>query len=96
MLEHAARRVTRTGYDVTVLAAQLFQRRRGEIRRSGRFKDADPTYGIGGDHEGHREQSELPRDVDRLDAKSGQMTVPFRTSRPITPDCSPGRRSGER
>ena len=35
----------------------------------------DPSYGIGGDHEGNREEPELPRNVYRLDPKSGKMDV---------------------
>jgi two-component system phosphate regulon response regulator PhoB len=35
----------------------------------------DPSYGIGGDHEGNRGEAELPRNVYRLDPKSGQMDV---------------------
>jgi len=35
----------------------------------------DPSYGIGGDHEGNRGEAELPRNVYRLDPKSGQLSV---------------------
>lgn len=35
----------------------------------------DPTYGIEGDNEGIKAKSELPRNVYRLDPKSGQLTV---------------------
>ena len=35
----------------------------------------DPSYGTGGDHEGHRAPSELPHNVYRIDGKTGSMTV---------------------
>jgi gluconolactonase len=35
----------------------------------------DPSYGIGGAHEGNREEPELSRNVYRLDPKSGKMDV---------------------
>ena len=35
----------------------------------------DPSYGTGGDHEGNRGEAELPRNVHRLDPKTGKMGV---------------------
>jgi gluconolactonase len=80
--EHAARRVTRTEYggEITVLA-ETFQGKKlnspnGVIVRSDdSIWFTDPTYGAGSDHEGRRAASELPRNVYRLDARSGKMTV---------------------
>jgi gluconolactonase len=79
--EHAQRRVTRTEYDgrITVLADRWQGKRLNSpngviVKSDGSVWFTDPAYGILGDHEGHRETSELPRNVYRIDS-SGKMTV---------------------
>ncbi len=80
--EQGTRRVTRTEYDgtITVLAdkyqGKLLNSPNGVIVKSDNTVwFTDPSYGIGGDHEGNRGESELPRNVYRLDPKSGQLNV---------------------
>jgi len=80
--EQGTRRVTRTEYDgrITVLADKYqgkpLNSPNGVIVKSDdTVWFTDPSYGIGGDHEGIRGNAELPRDVYRLDPKSGQLDV---------------------
>jgi len=80
--EHAARRVTRTEYDgkITVLADKFEGKKLNSpngvvVKSDDSIWFTDPTYGTAGDHEGHRESSELPRNVYRIDPKGGHMTV---------------------
>jgi len=80
--EQGSRRVTRTEYDgsITVLADKFngkpLNSPNGVIVKSDdTVWFTDPSYGIGGDHEGNREEAELPRNVYRLDPKSGKMDV---------------------
>ena len=80
--EQGTRRVTRTEYDgsITVLAdkyqGKLLNSPNGVIVRSDNTVwFTDPSYGIGGDHEGIRGESELPRNVYRLDPSSGKLDV---------------------
>ena len=80
--EHAARSVTRTEYGgkITVLADKFDGKKLNSpngviVKSDDTIWFTDPTYGTGGDHEGHREESELPRNVYRLDPKSGKMAV---------------------
>src|SRR6201993_2228834 len=68
--EHAARRVTRTEYDgkVTVLADNFQGKKLNSpngviVKSDSSIWFTDPSYGTGGDHEGHREASELPHNV---------------------------------
>jgi len=80
--EQGTRRVTRTEYDgrITVLADKYdgkpLNSPNGVIVKSDdTVWFTDPSYGIGGDHEGIRGESELPRNVYRLDPKSGKLSV---------------------
>lgn len=80
--EQGTRRVTRTEYDgtITVVAdkyqGKLLNSPNGVIVKSDdTVWFTDPSYGIGGDHEGNRGEAELPRNVYRFDPKSGQLTV---------------------
>ena len=80
--EQGTRRVTRTEYDgsITVLADKFngkpLNSPNGVIVKSDdTVWFTDPSYGIGGDHEGNREEVELPRNVYRLDPKTGKMDV---------------------
>ena len=80
--EQGARRVTRTEYDGTItVLADKYQGKplnspNGVIVKSdGTVWFTDPSYGIGGDHEGNRAEAELPRNVYRLDPKSGNLDV---------------------
>lgn len=76
------RQVTRTEYDgrITVLADNWQGKKLNSpngviVKSDGSIWFTDPAYGIMGDHEGHRESSELPRNVYRIDGNSGKMTV---------------------
>jgi gluconolactonase len=80
--EHAARRVTRTEYggSITVLANNYQGKKLNSpngvvVKSDDSIWFTDPGYGTGGDHEGHREPSELPHNVYRIDGKNGQITV---------------------
>ena len=80
--EQGTRRVTRTEYDgrITVLADSYQGKKLNSpngviVRSDDTIWFTDPTYGIGGDHEGNRGEAELPRNVYRLDPKSGQLSV---------------------
>src|SRR4029077_10382946 len=80
--EQGTRRVTRTEYDGTITT--LAQRFNGKplnspngviVKSDDTVWFTDPSYGIGGDHEGNRGEAELPRNVYRLDPKTGKMDV---------------------
>lgn len=80
--EQGTRRLTRTEYDgrITVLADKYqgkpLNSPNGVIVKSDdTIWFTDPSYGISGDHEGNRGESELPRNVYRLDPKNGQLAV---------------------
>jgi len=80
--EQGTRRITRTEYDgsITVLAdkynGKSLNSPNGVIVKSDdTVWFTDPSYGIGGDHEGNRAEAELPRNVYRLDPKSGKLDV---------------------
>ncbi len=80
--EHAARRVTRTEYGgkITVLADSYMGKKLNSpngvvVKSDDSIWFTDPGYGTAGDHEGHREASELPHNVYRIDGKTGKMTV---------------------
>jgi gluconolactonase len=79
--EHAARRVTRTEYDgkITVLTDNYQGKKLNSpngvvVKSDDSIWFTDPSYGTAGDHEGHREPSELPHNVYRIDGKTAQMT----------------------
>ena len=80
--EQGVRRVTRTEYngDITVLADNYQGKKLNSpngvvVKSDDTIWFTDPSYGIEGDNEGSRAQSELPHNVYRLDPKSGQLTV---------------------
>ncbi len=80
--EQGTRRITRTEYtgEITVLADKYqgkpLNSPNGVIVKSDdTVWFTDPSYGIGGDHEGNRAEAELPRNVYRLDPKSGKLDV---------------------
>jgi gluconolactonase len=80
--EQGTRRVTRTEYDgtITVLADKYegkpLNSPNGVIVKSDdTIWFTDPSYGSKGDHEGNRGEIELPRNVYRLDPKSGKLSV---------------------
>lgn len=80
--EQGTRRVTRTEYDgrITVLADNYQGKKLNSpngviVRSDDTIWFTDPTYGVNGDHEGNRGDVELPRNVYRLDPKSGQLAV---------------------
>ncbi len=80
--EQGTRRVTRTEYDgsITVIADNYNGKKLNSpngvvVKKDGTIWFTDPAYGIGGDHEGNRGESELPRNVYRFDPKSGKLTV---------------------
>ncbi len=80
--EQRTRRVTRTEYDgsITVLADRYRGKRLNSpngvvVKSDGTVWFTDPTYGLGGDHEGSRARSELPRNVYRYDPGDGTLTV---------------------
>ena len=82
--EQGNRRVTRTGHDgtVTVLADRYQGRRLNSpndvvVRADGSVWFTDPIYGIAGDYEGHRADSEFGGAcfVFRLDPASGDLRV---------------------
>ncbi len=80
--EHGGRRVTRTEYDgsVTVLADNWQGRRLNSpndvvVKSDGSIWFTDPLFGILGDYEGHKSESETPMAVYRLDGATGDMRV---------------------
>jgi gluconolactonase len=79
--EHDARRVTRTEYDgsITVLADRYQGKRLNSpndivVKSDGSIWFTDPTFGILGYYEGHKDQSEVPPAVYRLDGQTGELT----------------------
>ncbi len=80
--EHDTRRVTRTEPDgrITVLMDRHEGRRLNApndvvVANDGAIWFTDPGYGIDGPYEGHRAESEIGRNVYRLDPVTGQATV---------------------
>ena len=79
--EHDARRVTRTEYDgsITVLADRYQGKRLNSpndivVKTDGSIWFTDPTFGISGYYEGHKDQSEVAPAVYRLDGQTGELT----------------------
>ncbi len=79
--EHG-RRVTRTEYDgsITVLAGSFAGRRLNSpndvvVKSDGSVWFTDPVFGILGNYEGRVAAPELPQNVYRLDAETGDLTV---------------------
>ena len=80
--EHDARRVTRTEPDgaITVLADSYNGRKLNSpndvvVARDGAIWFTDPLFGILGYYEGHKDESENPPAVYRLDGQTGQLAV---------------------
>jgi len=80
--EHRTRRVVRTEYggNITVIAERYQGKRLNSpngvvVKSDGSIWFTDPTYGIMGDHEGLRQESELRPAVYRVDPQSGQIRV---------------------
>jgi gluconolactonase len=80
--EHDTRRVTRTEYDgtITVLMDTFQGKKRNApndlaVHSDGAIWFTDPGYGIMTNYEGHKAAFELPANVYRLDAKTGEATV---------------------
>ena len=78
--EHGGRRVTRTEYDgsITVLADKWQGRRLNSpndvvVKSDGSIWFTDPLFGILGDYEGHKAESETPMAVYRLDGATGAL-----------------------
>jgi len=80
--EHDSRRVTRTEYDGTVTT--VCDRHDGKrlnspndvvVRRDGSIWFTDPPFGVLGHYEGHRAPLELPTNVYRVDARTGETRV---------------------
>jgi len=80
--EHDTQRVTRTELDgrITVLIDRYEGKRLNApndvvVSSDGAVWFTDPGYGIDGPYEGHKADAELPRNVYRLDPRSGVATV---------------------
>src|SRR5579875_3241506 len=80
--EHGGRRVARYEYDGTVTTvAERFQGKRLNspndvvVHPDGSIWFTDPTYGITGNYEGFKADSELKTAVYRVDGKSGQIAI---------------------
>jgi gluconolactonase len=78
--EHLTRRVTRTEYDgsITVLADSFQGKRLNSpndvvCAADGSIWFTDPPFGIQGHWEGHKSASELPQNVYRIDAQTGEL-----------------------
>ena len=79
--EHGGRRVTRTEYDgrVTVMADRFEDRRLNSpndivCASDGSIWFTDPLFGIGGNYEGDKAESETPAAVYRIDGGTGRLT----------------------
>jgi gluconolactonase len=79
--EHDARRITRTEYDgsITVLADRYQGKKLNSpndivVKSDGSIWFTDPTFGILGYYEGHKDQSEVSPAVYRLDGQTGELT----------------------
>ncbi len=80
--EHGGRRVTRTEYDgaITVLMDQwqgkpLNSPNDVVVKSDGSIWFTDPPFGILGNYEGYKAESEVPQAVYRIDGDSGAVTV---------------------
>src|SRR5215216_3406640 len=83
--EHGGRRVTRTEHDGTITV--LCNRYGGVegkplnspndvvVKSDGSVWFTDPTFGIGGNYEGHKAEPELPMNVYRVDGRTGRTTA---------------------
>ena len=82
--EHDTRRVTRTEHDGTItVLMDSFQGRKLNapndivVASDGAIWFTDPGFGIFGNYEGHKAETELPANVYRLDPRSGRATVVY-------------------
>src|SRR5262245_22633861 len=80
--EHGARRVTRTEYDgsITVLMDSFEGKRLNSpndvvVKSDGSIWFTDPVFGILGNYEGYKSDSEIEPNVYRLDPESGKATL---------------------
>jgi gluconolactonase len=80
--EHGGRRVTRTEYDGTITTImshhegkQLSSPNDVVVKSDGSVWFTDPPFGLLGHYEGHRAEPELPQNVYRVDADTGEATV---------------------
>ena len=80
--EHLTRRVTRTEYDgtITVICDKFDGKRLNSpndvvVKSDGSIWFTDPQFGILGNYEGDKSESELPTNVYRVDGATGQATV---------------------
>jgi gluconolactonase len=80
--EHGGRRVTRTEYDgsITVLMDSFEGKRLNSpndvvVKSDGAIWFTDPVFGILGDYEGYKSDSEIEPNVYRLDPESGKATI---------------------
>src|ERR1700758_1112448 len=80
--EHEGRRVTRTEYDGSITV--ILDRFNGKplnspndviVKSDGSIWFSDPAFGILGNYEGDKAPPELPTNVYRVDARTGQATV---------------------
>jgi len=80
--EHGGRRVTRTEYDGTVtIVIDSFEGKPLNspndvvVKSDDSIWFTDPPFGIQGNYEGRKAQPELPQNVYRVDARSGEASV---------------------
>lgn len=80
--EQDTRRVTRTEHDgsITVIIDSFQGKKLNSpndivVSSDGAIWFTDPGYGIDGDYEGHKAEAELPRNVYRVDPRTGTATV---------------------
>jgi len=80
--EHLTRRVTRTDYDgsITVICDSFEGKRLNSpndvvVKSDGSIWFTDPQFGILGDYEGDKAESELPTNVYRIDPQTGKASV---------------------
>jgi len=80
--EHGGRQVTRTEYDgsITVLAGRFEGKRLNSpndvvVKSDGSIWFTDPPFGILGNYEGTRAESELLQNVYRIDGETGGLTA---------------------
>ncbi|RKQ73460.1 SMP-30/gluconolactonase/LRE family protein [Oceanibaculum indicum] len=80
--EHGGRRVTRTEYDgsITVLmdswqGKQLNSPNDVVVKSDGSIWFTDPPFGIHGNYEGNKADSEVPQAVYRIDGQTGQASI---------------------
>lgn len=80
--EHGGRRVTRTEYDgsITVLIDSFDGKRLNApndvvVKSDGAIWFTDPTFGLLGNYEGYKAESEIATNVYRIDGATGQATI---------------------